>query len=107
MFVYYLLVGVFFLTSVTLNLRVADTKSTTTLEYFQCEANGHNNNMCIYDPPHYPAIDLISFLPAIILVFAVNLSEVKAVSKQAIKKLSKTFSTISGNTEADASSKFS
>lgn len=107
-FVYYLLVGVFFLMAATLNLRAADAKSMTTFEYFQCEANGHNNN-CVYDPPHYPDIDLImkilhGFLPAIILVFAVNVSEVKAVSKQAIKKLSKTFSTMSGNTKADASS---
>ena len=106
-FVYYILVGVFVLTGFTLEISIADEKRTATVEYFQCEANGRNNN-CPYDPPHYPVIMLIAnillgLFPAIILVFAVNVNEVRAVSKHTIKKLSKAISSISSTIKTDVS----
>ena len=107
MFLYYILVGVLILTGFTLVLRTANEKYIATVEYLQCEANGRNNT-CEYDPPHYPAITLIinvllGLFPAITLVFVVNVSEVRAVSKHTIKKLSKTFPSIS-SPETDVSS---
>ena len=88
-------------------IRTADERYTATVEYLQCEANGRNNT-CEYDPPHYPAIILIvnilmGLFPAIILVFVVNVSEVRAVLKHTIKKLYKTFSSISSTVETDVS----
>ena len=99
MFVYYILVGVLILTGFTLSISTADEKYTATVDYLQCEANGRNNN-CVYDPPHYPAIVfiinvLLGLFPVIILVFAVNVSEVKSVLKHTRKKLLKAFSSIS------------
>ena len=99
MFLYYIVVGILILTGFTLVLRTADEKYIVTVEYLQCEANGRNNT-CEYDPPHYPALTLIAnvllgLFPAITLVFVVNVSEVRVVSKHTIKKLSKTFSSIS------------
>ena len=109
MFLYYILVGVLILTGFTLGIRTADERYTATVEYLQCEANGRNNT-CEYDPPHYPALTLIinvllGLFPAIILVFAVNVSEVRAVWNHTIKKLSKlkAFSSISSTTEAGVS----
>ena len=104
-FVYYILVGVLVLTGFSLGISTGDEKYKATVEYLQCEANGHNNT-CEYDPPHYPAITLIinvllGLFPAIILVFAVNVREMKAVSKHTIKKLSKTFSSITSTIETD------
>ena len=95
MFVYYILVGVLILTGFTLGIRTADEKYTATVEYLQCEANGRNNT-CEYDPPHYPALALIidvllGLFPAIILVFGVNVSEVRTVLKHTIKKIVKGF----------------
>ena len=90
-----------------MGISVADEKYTATVEYFQCEANGRNNT-CEYDPPHYPALTLITnvllgLFPAIILVFAVNVSEVRAVSKHTMKRLSKAFSSIYSTVETDVS----
>ena len=99
MFVYYVIVGVFILTGFTLGISIADERHVVTVEYLQCEANGRNNT-CEYDPPHYPALALIvnvllGLFPAITLVFVVNVSEVRAVSKHAMKILSKAISSIS------------
>ena len=107
MFLYYILVGVLILISFTLVIRTADERYIATVDYLQCEANGRNNT-CEYDPPHYPALIfiiniLVGLFPAIILVFAVNVSEVRAVSKRTIKKLSKVFSSISSTVETDVS----
>ena len=95
------------MTAAALDERNADRKYTATVEYFQCEANGHNNT-CVYDPPHYPAITLIKNVllgvsPAIFLVFAVNVSEVKAVLNVIKKKWSRTFSITSSTIEGDTS----
>ena len=107
MFLYYILVGVLILISFTLVIRTADERYIATVEYLQCEANGRNNT-CEYDPPHYPALTLITnvllgLFPATILVFAFNVSEVRAVLKHTIKKLSKAFSSISSTFETDVS----
>ena len=107
MFLYYIVVGVLLMTGFTLAIRTADEKYTATVDYLQCEANGRNNT-CEYDPPHYPAFTLIinillGLFPTIILVFAVNVSEVRAVLKNTIKKLSKAFSSISSTIETDVS----
>ena len=107
MFVYYILVGILVLIGFTLVVRTANEKYTATVEYLQCEANGRNNT-CEYDPPHYPALTLIinvllGLFPAITLVFVVNVSEVRAVSKHTIKKLYKTFSSISSTIETNDS----
>ena len=107
MFVYYVLVGVFILTAASLGERNADRQYTATVNYLQCEANGRNNT-CVYDPPHYPAIGLtmnvlLGLFPTIVLVFAVNVSEVKAVWNKTTKQLSRTFSITSSTIEADTS----
>ena len=95
------------MTAAALGERNADRKYTATVEYFWCEANGRNNT-CVYDPPHYPAIGLIKnvllgLFPTIILVFVVNVSEVKAVLNHTTKKLSTTFSITSSSIEGDTS----
>ena len=105
MFVYYVLVVVFILTAAALGQRSADRKYTATVEYLQCEANGRNNT-CVYDPPHYPAFALIMYVllglfPAIVLVFAVNVREVKVVWNETTKKLSRIFSITSSTIKAD------
>lgn len=105
MFVYYVFVVVLILIGFAQGLRVADDKYTAIVEYFQCEAKGRNNN-CTYAPPLYPTILLIvnillGLFPAITLVFAVNVSDIKAVSKYITKKLSKTL-TISSTVNADS-----
>ena len=104
-FIYYIFVSVFVLTTSALLEKTADTKHTAIAEYLQCEANGRNNT-CVYDTPHYDSAivliinALLGLFPAIILVFAINVSEVRAVSKKAIKKLLKT-TTFSTTVEAD------
>ena len=104
MFLYYVLVGVVIL-CFNLLISAGDEKYIATFEYLQCEANGRNNT-CVYDPPHYPAFALtinvlLGLFPAITLVFAVNIRDVKDGLKYTIKKLSKPFSTISSTVEAD------
>ena len=104
-FTYYILVGVFVLTSSAVLEKNEDRKYTAFAEYLQCEANGHNNT-CVYDTQNFESAMilginvLLGLTPAIILVFAINVSEVRAFSKQAIKKLSKTL-TFSTTVEAD------
>ena len=104
-FTYYILVGVFVLTSSAVLENNADRKYTAFAEYLQCEANGRNNT-CIYDTQHFESAMVLSInvllglTPAIILVFAINVSEARAFSKQAIKKLSRTL-TFSTTVEPD------
>ena len=105
MFIYYMFVGVFVLTASAMLEKTADKKYAAFAEYLQCEANGRNNT-CVYSTPYYESAmvliinALLGLFPAIILVFAINVSEVRAASKQAIKKLLKT-TTFFTTVEAD------
>ena len=92
-FLYYITLGVFALTAFTLSTKKLDENIVETLDYFECQKNGHNNT-CSYDPQQYPTVTLISYLllglfPAINLVFAVNIQEVKALVKHLNKRLLK------------------
>ena len=83
------------MTAAALGEGSATRKYTATVEYLKCEANGRNNT-CVYDSPHDPTIVLImnvllGLFPTIVLVFAFNVSEMKAVLNHTTKKLSKIF----------------
>ena len=105
-FLYYITLGVFALTAFTLATKHLDQNSIATFEYFECQKNGRDET-CSYDAQQYPYISLISFLlfglfPAINLVYAVNVQELKALTKKLKAGLLKKMSTAEYMSESTA-----
>ena len=91
-FLYYIILGVFCLTTFTLAAKHYNRNTVATIRYFECEKNGRNNT-CSYDAQQYPVVVLMthvlfSLFPTINLVFAINVQEIKALVKQ-LRKLFK------------------
>ena len=85
-FLYYLISGVIALTGSTLELKNYNRNIAAAFEYFQCEKNG-DNHTCSYDAQQYPALTLITnvvlvVFPILNLVFAIRVTEVKALWKK-------------------------
>ena len=92
-FLYYITLGVFVLTSFTLATKNLNQNAHAVIEYFDCEKNGRNN-ACSIATQQNPVVILIAqvllgLFPVINLVFAVNVQEIKACVKQLNKKLRK------------------
>ena len=93
-FLYYIIAGVLGLTGSTLGFKNYNRNVAAAFEYFQCEKNG-DNNTCSYDAQQYPALTLIMnvllvVFPILNLVFAIRVTDVKAlwmnISKLVIDK---------------------
>ena len=80
-FLYYVLLGAFALTTFTLATRNYSKQITETLQYFECQKSG-SNNTCSYYPESNSTMTLIAFcliglFPAVNLVYVVNFKGTK------------------------------
>ena len=93
-FSYYLVAAVINLTAFTLSIRNTSVVATNLKKYFFCEQGGFNpSNACnvpndIYHHPYISSLGyiLVSLLPIVSLIYAVNIVELKEVWRKYFSK---------------------
>ena len=90
-FLYYITLGAVALTSFTLATKYLSHNVAATLQYFDCEKSGRNST-CDLVVKQFPMVTLTSYVllglfPAINLVFAVNIKELKIIFKKLHSKV--------------------
>lgn len=98
-FLYYITLGAVALTAFTLATKYLSQNITATLQYFDCERSGYNST-CNLDITQFPSVTvaayvLLGLFPAINLVFALNIRDLKSVLKGLRSKIMKTTVSIS------------